>query len=214
MRALVTAFEPFGGSSVNASAEAVALLPARIENVHIVRAVLPCVFGEASARLAELIAETEPDVVVAVGEAGGRSSVDLERVAVNLDDARIPDNAGNRPIDLPVVPGAPVAYLSRLPIKACAAAVEGAGVPGGVSNTAGSFVCNHLFYSLMHILEGRPEIRGGFVHVPTLDRLPAFEAARGIEAVVVAAVRTDEDIRVSRGTESCPVPGPGVGGGI
>jgi pyroglutamyl-peptidase len=202
MRALVTAFEPFGGSLVNASAEAVALLPERVGDVDIVRAVLPCVFGVASARLAELIAATEPDVVVAVGEAGGRTSVDLERVAVNLDDARIPDNADNRPIDRPVVAGAPVAYLSGLPIKACAAAVEGLGVPGGVSNTAGSFVCNHVFFSLMHLLDGRPGVRGGFVHVPTLDRLPALEAARGLEAVIGTAVRTGEDLRVSRGTES------------
>jgi pyroglutamyl-peptidase len=202
MRALVTAFEPFGGSLVNASAEAVALLPERVGDVDIVRAVLPCVFGAASARLAELIAATEPDVVVAVGEAGGRTSVDLERVAVNLDDARIPDNAGNRPIARPVVAGAPVAYLSGLPIKACAAAVEDLGVPGGVSNTAGSFVCNHVFFSLMHLLDGRPGVRGGFVHVPTLDRLPALEAARGLEAVIGAAVRTGEDLRVSRGTES------------
>jgi pyroglutamyl-peptidase len=202
MRALVTAFEPFGGSAVNASAEAVALLPERVGEVDIVRAVLPCVFGDAADRLAELIADTEPDLVVAVGEAGGRSSVDLERVAVNIDDARIPDNAGNRPIDRPVVPGAPVAYLSGLPIKACAAAVEAVGVPGGVSNTAGSFVCNHLFFSLMHLLDGRPGIRGGFVHVPTLDRMPSIEAARGLEAVLAATAGTHEDLRVSRGTES------------
>lgn len=201
-RVLVTGFEPFGGSSVNASAEAVGLLPDRIGEVEVVRAVLPCVFGEAPARLAELIEETAPDLVVAVGEAGGRTSVDLERIAVNLDDARIPDNAGARPIDRPVVEGAPLAYASGLPVKACAAAIDAAGIPGGVSNTAGSFVCNHVFFALMHLLDAHAGRRGGFVHVPTLDRLPAAEAAAALVAVIRTASNTTEDIRESRGTES------------
>lgn len=200
-RVLVTGFEPFGGSAVNASAETVALLPERIDDIEIVRATLPCVFGEAPRRLALLIDEVAPDVVVAVGEAGGRTSVDLERVAVNLDDARIPDNAGNQPIDVAIVDDAPVAYLSGLPVKACAAAVEEAGIASGVSNTAGTFVCNHVFYALMHMLAGEPNRRGGFVHVPTLDRLSAAASATALAAVIRSAARTTEDIRVSRGAE-------------
>jgi pyroglutamyl-peptidase len=202
MRVLVTAFEPFGGSTANASDEAVALLPPRVGEIEIVRATLPCVFGDAPLRLASLIDEVAPDLVVAVGEAAGRTSVDLERVAVNLDDARIPDNAGKRPIDRAVVEGAPLAYLSGLPVKACAAAVEEAGVPSGVSNTAGTFVCNHVFYALMHLLEGRRGPRGGFVHVPTSDRMAASDAATALVAIIAAASRTTDDLGVSRGTES------------
>ncbi|RUR00687.1 pyroglutamyl-peptidase I [Labedella endophytica] len=201
-RVLVTCFEPFGGSTVNASAEAVALLPDRVGDVEVVRATLPCVFDDASRVLASLIDRERPDVVIAVGEAGGRVSVDLERIAVNLDDARIADNAGARPIDRTIVEGAPTAYLSRLPIKACAAAIDGVGVASGVSNTAGTFVCNHVFFSLMHLIDDEPDRRGGFVHVPTLDRLPAVDAARALSAVVATAARTTEDIRISRGTES------------
>ncbi|PSL39514.1 pyroglutamyl-peptidase [Labedella gwakjiensis] len=200
-RVLVTGFEPFGGSTVNASAEAVALLPDRIGDVDIVRATLPCLFDEAPRRLALLIHEVSPDLVVAVGEAGGRTSVDVERVAVNLDDARIPDNAGRQPIDRVIIDDAPVAYLSGLPVKACAAAIDEVGVASGVSNTAGTFVCNHVFFALMHMLEGQPERRGGFVHVPTLDRLSAAASATALAAVIRSAARTTEDIRVSRGAE-------------
>lgn len=199
---LVTAFEPFGGSSVNASLEAVRRLPPSSAGVRITTAVLPCVFGEAPRELDRLLAEVRPDVVVAVGEAGGRESVDLERVAINLDDARIPDNAGNRPIDAPVVRGAPPAYFSSLPVKACVAAVTATGVPGSVSNSAGTFVCNHLFFALMHAASGPGGMRAGFVHVPTVDVLPTGAVATALEAVVVAAARTTVDLAVTGGTES------------
>lgn len=201
-RVLVTSFEPFGGSAVNASAEAVALLPERIGDADIVRSTLPCVFDEAPSRLASLIDDVAPDIIVAVGEAGGRSSVDLERVAVNLDDARIADNAGRRPIDRTIIEGAPLAYLSGLPVKACAAAVDAVGVASGVSNSAGTFVCNHVFFALMHLLREQPTRRGGFVHVPTVDRMAAADSAAALAAVIDAAVRVTVDISVSRGTES------------
>lgn len=200
-RVLVTAFEPFGGSAVNASQEAVSLLPTEIEGAEIVTAVLPCVFGTSARAIVDLVEQTRPDVVVAVGEAGGRGSVDLERVAVNLDDARIPDNAGNRPIDVPVVDGGPAGYFSTLPVKAAAAAIDRSGAPGGVSGTAGSFVCNHVFYALMHHLAELSGVRGGFVHVPVVDRLAPAMAARAIASVVSASLSTEVDLRVSRGTE-------------
>lgn len=198
---LVTGFEPFGGSSVNASEEAVRGLPAEVAGVLITTAVLPCVFGEAPRELDRLIAAHRPDVVVAVGEAGGRSSVDLERVAINVDDARIPDNAGNRPIDVPVVVGAPSAYFSTLPIKACAAAVAAAGVPGSVSNSAGTFVCNHVFFALMDAVTRRGGVRAGFVHVPTIDVVPTSAVTAALEAVIVTAAHTTVDLPVSGGAE-------------
>jgi pyroglutamyl-peptidase len=200
-RVLVTAFEPFGGWRVNASAAAVALLPDRIGDVEVVRAVLPCIFDEAPAVLRGLIEAHGPDAVVAVGEAGGRTSVDVERVAINVDDARIADNSGARPIDRAVVDGGPVAYLSTLPIKACARAGEATGVPVSVSNTAGTFVCNHVFYWLQHVLADRPSVRSGFVHVPTVDRLDSADAARALAAIVEAAAITTVDVRESRGSE-------------
>jgi pyroglutamyl-peptidase len=198
---LVTGFEPFGGSAVNASEEVVKLLPHRVGDVDVVTGILPCVFGDAPRALEALIGDHRPDIVIALGEAGGRSGVDLERVAINVDDARIPDNAGNRPIDSPVIDGAPSAYFSTLPIKACAAAVESVGVPTSVSNSAGTFVCNHLFFALMHLLTGALGVRGGFVHVPTVDRLPPVEAVKGVEALLEAAAATGTDRRESRGAE-------------
>lgn len=201
-RVLVTAFEPFGGSDRNASSEAVGLLPTSIDGAEVVPAVLPCVFGESARAIVALIDAHVPDIVIAVGEASGRSRVDLERVAINVDDARIPDNAGNSPVDEAIEPSGPPAYFSTLPIKACAAAVEATGVSGGVSSTAGTFVCNHVFYALMHtITERRGDIRAGFVHVPTLDRLSASDAATALEAIVRTTMATDEDIRVSAGSE-------------
>jgi pyroglutamyl-peptidase len=198
---LVTGFEPFGGSAVNASQEVVGRLPRRVGDVGIVTGILPCVFGDAPRELAALIREHRPDVVLALGEAGGRSGVDLERVAINVDDARIPDNAGNRPIDSPVVAGAPSAYFSTLPIKACAAAVEKVGVPTSVSNSAGTFVCNHVFFALMHLLTGVHGVRGGFVHVPTVDTLLTAEAVRGVTALLETAAATGVDRHESRGAE-------------
>jgi pyroglutamyl-peptidase len=198
---LVTGFEPFGGSAVNASEEVITALPRRVGGVHVVTAIIPCVFGDAPRVLGALIGEHRPDVVIAVGEAGGRATVDLERIAINVDDARIPDNAGNRPIDSPVVDGAPSAYFSTLPIKACAAAVDGAGVPASVSNSAGTFVCNHVFFALMHLLAASPGVRGGFVHVPTIDTLPTTEAVRGVTAIVETAAHTVVDRHEIRGLE-------------
>lgn len=198
---LVTGFEPFGGSPVNSSEEAVRRLPAGLDGVRITTAVLPCVFGEAPRELDRLIGEDRPDVVIAVGEAGGRSSVDLERVAINVDDARIPDNAGESPIDVPVVDGAPPAYFSTLPIKAAAAAIAAVGVPASVSNSAGTFVCNHVFFALMHTVAGLDDVRAGFVHVPTIAVLSTSEATRAIEAVIAATARTTVDIAVTAGTE-------------
>ncbi|MBS2550604.1 pyroglutamyl-peptidase I [Catenulispora sp. NL8] len=200
-RVLLTGFEPFGGDELNSSWEAVRLVgqepPAGLE-LSVVR--LDCVFGRALEQLAAAIRETDPDVVVCVGQASGRLDVTVERVAINLDEARIPDNAGVSRHGTPVVADGPTAYFSALPVKACVAAVRAAGVPASLSYTAGTFVCNHVFYGLMHcIATERPGTRGGFVHVPALPDLPAVTVADGLRALLTTAVRTREDIAMPAG---------------
>lgn len=204
MSILLTGFEPFDGAAVNPSWEAVRLVPG-------VRAVqLPCVFGQSLERLRTAVLEHDPAVIVCVGQAGGRPDVTVERVAVNLDDARIPDNAGRQPIDEPVVRGGPAAYFATLPVKACVAAARTAGVPASVSHSAGTFVCNHLFYGLMHLIATEsPGVRGGFVHVPfapeqVLGRgepsMPVTMAAGALTAIVTAAVSVRSDLRLVGGS--------------
>ncbi|MGW2340959.1 pyroglutamyl-peptidase I [Streptomyces sp. NPDC001661] len=209
-RVLLTGFEPFGGEAVNPSwqaAQAVAAAPPDGLSVTAVR--LPCVFGESIAALRTAVTEVAPDLVVCLGQAGGRPGVTVERVAINVDDARIPDNAGAQPIDVPVVPGGPAAYFSTLPVKACVAAMRDAGVPAALSNTAGTFVCNHVAYGLAHLLATElPGVRGGFVHVPwsptqvpdgTAPALPAETVAEGIRSLLRTAASTTDDLRVTEG---------------
>ncbi len=179
-RVLVTGFDPFGGENVNASWEAVrALEGSDLGGAVVCARRLPCVFGAALEVLCSAIDELQPELVVGVGQAGGRSEISLERVAINLDDARIADNAGGQPIDSSVVDRGPAAYFSTLPIKAIVRDLRSAGIPASVSNTAGTFVCNHVFYGLMHRLAvpaGKRPVRGGFLHVPML---PAQAAVLG-----------------------------------
>jgi pyroglutamyl-peptidase len=168
-RVLLTAFDPFGGETVNPSQEAVRRLLAgpAPDGVELRSVVLPVVFGEAVRGLEAAVAEHEPDLVLCLGEAGGRSAVTPERFAVNLNDAPMPDNAGQQPVDEPVVPDGPVAYSSSLPVAALVDALHAAGIPASKSSTAGNYVCNNVFYGLMHLIATRrPELRGGFVHVP------------------------------------------------
>ena len=166
---LLTGFEPFGGESLNPSAlVAQALHGERIGGWPVTGAVLPCVFGDAIATLEQSLAARRPALVVCLGQAGGREGVTVERIAVNRDDARIPDNAGAQPLDRAVVPGGPAAYFSRLPVKALVAALQAEGVPAAESLSAGSFVCNHVFYGLMHALRHRRSVQAGFVHLPWL----------------------------------------------
>lgn len=168
-RILLTGFEPFDGATVNPSWEAVRLLVEQEADAPAVYTAvrLSCVFGVAIDELTEAVRRTEPDLVLCVGQAGGRAGITLERVAVNLDDARIPDNAGNQPIDQPIAPDGPAAYFAALPVKACVAAVRAIGLPAAVSYSAGTFVCNHVAYGLARLIDQeRPGLRGGFVHVP------------------------------------------------
>lgn len=203
---LLTGFEPFGGESVNPSALAVSRLDGRIvagARVHAV--VLPCVFGAARRALTRALRRLGPTVTVCVGQAGGRAGITLERVAINVDDARIPDNRGAQPIDRAVLRGGPVGYWSTLPIKAAVRALRDAGLAAEVSQSAGTFVCNHVFYALMHALASRPGARGGFVHVPFLPEqaeraggapsMSLDDIAAGIEVVISTALTVRRDRR-------------------
>jgi pyroglutamyl-peptidase len=184
-RLLITAFEPFGGHEVNASWEAVKLLADDYDT-----RLLPCVFGAATDALWKAVEQVEPDVVLCTGLADDRAEISIERVAINLDDARIPDNAGAQPVDRPIVAHGPAAYFATIPVKACLAAVEAAGAPVGLSNSAGTFVCNHVLYGLLHgAAIRRPGLRGGFVHVPDMSVLPAVTVAGALRSVAAAVLR-------------------------
>jgi pyroglutamyl-peptidase len=208
---LVTGFEPFGGEAENPSAQAaLALHGRRLAGRELVGAVLPCVFGDALVALRRAIARTRPELVLCVGQAGGRRAISLERVAINVDDARIADNQGARPIDRPIAARGPVGYWSTLPIKAIVAALTDAGIPAEVSQTAGTFVCNHVFYGLMRTLRRREGVRGGFVHVPYLPAqaaraggdapsMPLETIVRGLELAIETALRRRRDVRRSGG---------------
>ena len=201
MKLLLTAFDPFGGASVNPALEAVKLV-GKVDGVDIIKLEVPTVFGRAVEIVTAAIDEHKPDAVLCVGQAGGRPDLTPERVAINVDDARIPDNGGNQPVDVPVVAGGPAAYFSTLPIKAMAAKIREAGLPASVSNSAGTFVCNHLMYGVLHHLAQHcPNVRGGFLHAPFAEGqtekapcLPVTDIARGIEAAISAIAGFGKDI--------------------
>jgi pyroglutamyl-peptidase len=196
MKVLVTGFEPFGGEAINASLEAVRRLPKRIGAMEIVTAELPTSYTRSIPALQAAIAGSSPELVLCVGQAGDRGALCVERVAVNLQDARIADNDGAQPVDVPVAAGAPAAYLATLPVRSAVAALRAAELPAQLSTSAGTFVCNHVFYGLMRLAAtGKPAFRGGFLHVPCLPgqaapgapSMPLDDIVRGIEIVLVAA---------------------------
>lgn len=164
-RVLLTGFEPFDGATLNPSWE----VARGLGGESVTALLLPCEFGRAKDLLWQTLDGGRFDVLLSLGLAGNRPDVTVERIAINVDDARIPDNAGQQPVDVPVVPGAPAAYWSGLPIKRMVAAVRAAGVPASVSQTAGTFVCNHVFYAGAHWAATRqPGLRVGFMHLPLL----------------------------------------------
>ncbi len=167
MKVLLTGFEPFGGEAQNPSYEAVAALPDRIGTIALTKAKLPVSFAQSGPALEALVADCQPDVVICVGQAGGYAGIALERVAINLRDATIPDNDGVQPVDEPVIAGGPTAYFSSLPIKGMVFTLKQNGIPAFISNSAGTYVCNNIMYTLLHLIEQKNlPIRGGFIHVP------------------------------------------------
>ena len=167
MTILITAFEPFQQETTNATMAALSLLPDRLCGVTLEKRVIPVIFGEAIDAVTKLVDDLRPDAVVCLGQASGRAEVTPERVAINVMDARIADNAGNQPVDAPIRADGPAAYFSTLPVKAMVQAMKEAGVPAALSNTAGTFVCNNLMYGLLDYLgrTGR-HIPAGFIHIP------------------------------------------------
>ena len=181
---LLTGFEPFNGADVNPSWEAARALDGWSgPGFQVAARELPCVFGRANLALFDAIDALQPDIVIAVGQAGGRHEISVERVALNVDDATIPDNAGQQPVDATIADGGPAAYFSTLPIKAIVRALRVRGLKSSVSQTAGTFVCNHVFYGLLHHAAGRARtevmgLKAGFIHVPFLPEQAAERPER------------------------------------
>ena len=202
---LLTGFEPFNGADINPSWEAARALDGWSgPGFQVAARELPCVFGRANRALFDAIDALQPDIVIAVGQAGGRHEISVERVALNVDDATIPDNAGQQPVDATIADGGPAAYFSTLPIKAIVRALRLRGFPAGISQTAGTFVCNHVFYGLMQHASGRA-LKGGFIHVPFLPEQAAGRSAAapsmalndiidGLRIAVEVAVGVDADV--------------------
>lgn len=207
---LMTGFDPFGGESVNPSWEVVKQLEGlHIDGCRVVTRQLPCVFGEALSVLNAAIDELDPTLVIAVGQAGGRVDVTVERVGINVDDARIADNIGQQPVDVAIVADGPAAWFSTLPIKAMVAALREAGVPASVSQTAGTFVCNHVMYGLLHKLADKPGTKGGFIHIPYLPEqaaahpgapsMAAQTVKQALEIAIAVGLRQTMDIKATGG---------------
>ncbi len=198
MHILITAFEPFQQETVNATMAALALLPDTLAGATLTRRVLPVEFGRAIEHICALVDQLAPDAVICLGQATGRSQVTPERVAINVSDARIPDNAGCQPTDQPIRADGPAAYFSTLPLREMMAAMHRAGVPAALSNTAGTFVCNHLMYGLLdHLAVTGRSIPAGFIHIPATPEqavlrpspsLAPETVARGLEAAIAAVV--------------------------
>lgn len=207
---LLTGFEPFNQATINPAWEAVRALKGWRGDGFVVEVrQLPCVFGQARRVIAGAVEELRPDVVIAVGQAGGRAEISVERVAINVDDASILDNKEQQPVDEPIVEGGPAAYFTTLPIKAIVGAIRERGIKAGVSQTAGTFVCNHVFYGLMHHVDGQ-QVKAGFIHVPFLpqqaaacdDDAPSMALEEIIEALkitVQVSLATEEDLKVAGG---------------
>ena len=208
MKIIVTGFDPFGGETINPSIECVKALP-EIEGVELIRLELPTVFKESAIRLNEVINDVKPDAVLSVGQAGGRPGITMERIAINVDDARIPDNISQQPIDEAIQLDGKAAYFTTLPIKRIVKAIREAGISAEVSNSAGTFVCNHIMYqALFAATKADKPFKAGFMHIPfipeqTMDKpsLPLEESTRALQ-IAIETIRdciNDEDIKVQEG---------------
>lgn len=208
MKIIVTGFDPFGGEKINPSIECVKALP-EIEGVELIRLELPTVFKESAKRLNEVINDVKPDAVLSVGQAGGRAGITMERIAINVDDARIPDNISQQPIDEAIQLDGEAAYFTTLPIKRIVKAIREAGILAEVSNSAGTFVCNHIMYqALFAATKADKPFKAGFMHIPfipeqTTDKpsLPLEESTKAVQ-IAIETIRdyiNDEDIKVQEG---------------
>ncbi|WP_413526989.1 pyroglutamyl-peptidase I [Marinilactibacillus psychrotolerans] len=213
MKILVTGFDPFGGETLNPAWEAVKKIPDTINGAEIKKVMIPTVFYKSAEVTEKAIEEFQPDYVLNIGQAGGRFELTPERVAINVDDARIPDNKTNQPIDVPIKKDGAAAYFTQLPVKAMVTEMKNAGVPAAVSNSAGTFVCNHIMYQVQYMIDKQyPNIKAGFMHVPfipaqVLDKpgKPAMnleDISKGITKAIEAIVEFDgkPDLKMIGGT--------------
>lgn len=212
MKILVTGFDPFEKESVNPAWEAVKLISSEIENVEIIKLQIPTVFYKSIEVLLEGIKKYKPEIVLCVGQAGGRFDISIERVCINLNDARIKDNQGNQPIDSKIYKLGKNAYFSSLPIKAMSKYIKNASIPSSISNTAGTFVCNHLMYGLLHNIENFSVAKkGGFIHVPYIPEqvinkpnTPSMDIhliVKALEASIKAIIENESDLIIASGKE-------------
>lgn len=212
MKLLLTAFTPFDGETLNPSLEAVKLVKNRIENLDIVKMEIPTVFRKSIETVIKAIEKERPDYVLCVGQAGGRTGINPERIAINISDARIADNEGNQPIDETIFEDGKNAYFSNLPVKAMVESIKQEGLPTSLSNSAGTFVCNHLMYGVLYAIDKKYHgIKGGFVHVPYIPEqvadksdktsMPLNDIVRGLEAAIKAIIDNKKDIKAIGGSE-------------
>lgn len=210
MKVLVTGFDPFGGEKINPAIESVKKLPDQIAGADIIKVEIPTVFNKSIKKLQEAIKEHNPDITICVGQAGGRDRVSIERVAINVSDGRIADNEGYKPIDEVIFEDGKNAYFAKLPIKAMAAEINKANLPSEVSNTAGTYVCNHLMYGLLYTIEKENlDMKGGFIHIPFLPEqvidkkgqpsMSLENIVTSLEKSIEAAIKYDEDKKIVGG---------------
>ncbi|MCI5674963.1 MAG: pyroglutamyl-peptidase I [Ezakiella sp.] len=207
MKILITAFDAFGDDKINPTTVVLNNLPSIIKNASIYKLVIPTIRYKSAQMIIEKIEEIDPEVVISLGLAGGRPAISIERIAINIDDFRICDNEGNMPIDEEIVRGGAPAYFSTLPIKAMLKAIHEEGIAANISNTAGTFVCNHVMYAVADYLsKHNPQVRSGFIHIPyldTMDKTPSMnldELSSGIIAAIEAVVSFDYDIKIPGGS--------------
>lgn len=212
MKILVTGFDPFGSDKINPAIEAVKKLPDTIKGAKIIKLEIPTVFNKSAQVVHQAIVKEQPDYILNVGQAGGRSALTPERVAININDGRIPDNDGYQPLDEPIQPDGDTAYFTQLPIKAMAKAIRAAGLPAIVSNTAGTYVCNHIFYQVQYMRTKEfPKLKAGFIHIPFLPEqvitrpnqpsMALADIVKGLTAAIGAIVERDgqSDIKAVEG---------------
>lgn len=210
MKVLITGFDAFGGEPVNPAEEAVKMISNKIAGAEVIKVIIPTVQNKSVKAIENAIEQHKPDIVISVGQAGGRFDITPERVAINLDDYRIKDNEGNQPIDAVIQPDGQPAYFSNLPVKAMVKHMSEHGIPATLSNTAGTFVCNHVMYGILYMIDKKyPNIKGGFIHIPymtsqVMDKkntpfMSLNDIVKGLELAIEACVIYDEDIKAIGG---------------
>lgn len=211
MKVLVTGFDPFGGAQINPSFEAVKKILLKDDSIELVKREIPTVFNRCIKILDQIIDEVQPQLVICTGQAGGRSDITVERLGINIIDARIEDNAGQKYIDEKIESHGADAYFSTLPIKSIVKNLRDEGIPASVSNTAGTFVCNNILYGLLHLAATKyPGLKGGFVHVPflpeqVLDKrdtasMSLENMSEAMRIIIETAAHSDVDIKMESGT--------------